>query len=393
MPLERLEDDLNIIQALDDEPNDVGGLNAAQLKAKFDEAGNRVKDYLNEKVVGVLNSANGADSINASDGKSVQANLERLGGDIQALAGGTVPGEGATLGWNLDAGGYRVVNLGSPAEQTDALNWGSVLPEALEQLLFGSVANRMPSAALEQLYRLIPHPWKLIEQFTKAGSGTFTVPDLFEGEDYELGVYLIGGGGSGAAAVRYPSDGSGAASGGGASGFGLNFVRTVSPGMTLNWTVGAGGAAVTASSNSNAGKDGNEGGSTTFDGKTARGGGGGRYDALSGVTGTPPTAVVGNSGGQASDDILSGYYLPVRYGGTPPVDLTRPVAGKTTTTVSGQEGTVPVYTFPGTQGKVFQPGRAGQNLFDPTMVALCCGGYALSASYTSSYTILPPDTN
>lgn len=383
MPLERLEDDLNIIQALDDEPNDVGGLNAAQLKAKFDEAGNRVKDYLNEKVVGVLNSANGADSINASDGKSVQANLERLGGDIQALAGGTVPGEGATLGWNLDAGGYRVVNLGSPAEQTDALNWGSVLPEALEQLLFGSAANRMPSAALEQLYRLIPHPWELVEQFTKAGSGTFTVPDLFDGEDYELGVYLIGGGGSGAAHV-----GSGAA-GGGASGFGANFVRTVTPGESIPYQVGAGGEAVTSTSGGVSGKD---GGTTTFDGQTAPGGGGGKAVSIASEQ-SPPTARVGASGGQASDDILSGYFIPTRYGGMPPVDLTTPVAVQTSTTVSGQTGTVPVYTFNGTPGKNFQPGRTGQNPFDPTMVTLACGGYALTGGFTHSYTILPPDTN
>lgn len=46
-----LDDDLDVIQALDDEPNDVGGLSAAQLKAKFDEAGNRIKGYLNGKLL------------------------------------------------------------------------------------------------------------------------------------------------------------------------------------------------------------------------------------------------------------------------------------------------------------------------------------------------------
>ncbi len=43
-----LEGDLNIIQALDDEPNDVGGLTAQELKAKFDEGPNKIKKYLNE---------------------------------------------------------------------------------------------------------------------------------------------------------------------------------------------------------------------------------------------------------------------------------------------------------------------------------------------------------
>lgn len=46
-----LDGDLNIIQALDDEPNDVGGLTSAELKAKFDEAGNTIKTYINGTLI------------------------------------------------------------------------------------------------------------------------------------------------------------------------------------------------------------------------------------------------------------------------------------------------------------------------------------------------------
>ena len=46
-----LDDDLDIIQKLDDEPNDVGGLTAAELKAKFDAAGNTIKRYINEELL------------------------------------------------------------------------------------------------------------------------------------------------------------------------------------------------------------------------------------------------------------------------------------------------------------------------------------------------------
>ena len=46
-----LEDDLDNIQKLDDEPNDVGGLSAAQLKAEFDKSGNTIKEYLNETLI------------------------------------------------------------------------------------------------------------------------------------------------------------------------------------------------------------------------------------------------------------------------------------------------------------------------------------------------------
>ena len=48
MALTKMNTDLNIIAALDDEPNSVGGLSATELKAKFDESGNAIKTYINE---------------------------------------------------------------------------------------------------------------------------------------------------------------------------------------------------------------------------------------------------------------------------------------------------------------------------------------------------------
>lgn len=48
MAFTRLEKDMNIIQKLEDEPNDVGGLTSAQLKAKFDEGNNAMKEWINE---------------------------------------------------------------------------------------------------------------------------------------------------------------------------------------------------------------------------------------------------------------------------------------------------------------------------------------------------------
>lgn len=51
LEIQHLNGDLNIIQKLDDEPNDVGGLTSAQLKAKFDEAGNTIKTYINDTLI------------------------------------------------------------------------------------------------------------------------------------------------------------------------------------------------------------------------------------------------------------------------------------------------------------------------------------------------------
>ena len=46
-----IDTDMDIIQKLDDEPNDVGGLTAQELKAEFDKAGNIVKTYINETLL------------------------------------------------------------------------------------------------------------------------------------------------------------------------------------------------------------------------------------------------------------------------------------------------------------------------------------------------------
>lgn len=51
MALTTFDYDMAIIQKLDDEPNDVGGLSAAQLKAKFDEGGEQIKKFLNETLL------------------------------------------------------------------------------------------------------------------------------------------------------------------------------------------------------------------------------------------------------------------------------------------------------------------------------------------------------
>lgn len=48
MKMTLLNEDLRIHQKLDDEPNDVGGLSAREMKEKFDQAGLTIQKYLNE---------------------------------------------------------------------------------------------------------------------------------------------------------------------------------------------------------------------------------------------------------------------------------------------------------------------------------------------------------
>ena len=49
--IRELTQNLDIISALENEPNDEGGLSASELKAKFDESGNTIKGYINGTLI------------------------------------------------------------------------------------------------------------------------------------------------------------------------------------------------------------------------------------------------------------------------------------------------------------------------------------------------------
>lgn len=73
-----LDTDMDIIQKLDDEPNDVGGLSPAELKAEFDKAGNTVKKYINEELLPAISDTVVEAEVRAeAEAGRVQAETER----------------------------------------------------------------------------------------------------------------------------------------------------------------------------------------------------------------------------------------------------------------------------------------------------------------------------
>ena len=54
MAIEKFNKNMAIIAALDDEPNDVGGMTSAELKNKFDEGGKALQTYMNETIIPAL---------------------------------------------------------------------------------------------------------------------------------------------------------------------------------------------------------------------------------------------------------------------------------------------------------------------------------------------------
>lgn len=92
MPLTEFTKDMGIIAKLEDEPNDVGGLTAAQLKDKFDEGGAALKQYINETLLPELAADSAAAALGATLGgesMSVQGALDEL--RVAAVKSGNVP--------------------------------------------------------------------------------------------------------------------------------------------------------------------------------------------------------------------------------------------------------------------------------------------------------------
>ena len=96
MSFTQLTSDLNIIAALSDTPNETDGLTAAQLKAKFDEAANTIKTYLNSVHLAELEAEGGAgkigiEAITGITALNVQEALEAIVELCNAISQGAVP--------------------------------------------------------------------------------------------------------------------------------------------------------------------------------------------------------------------------------------------------------------------------------------------------------------
>lgn len=94
LEIQLLDGDLNIIQKLDDEPNDVGGLTSAELKAKFDESGNIIKKYINETLIPAV-LAEGTTAVRYTPQTLTDAQKAQARGNINAAPGGFGLGEGS----------------------------------------------------------------------------------------------------------------------------------------------------------------------------------------------------------------------------------------------------------------------------------------------------------
>ena len=150
--LTKLLADLYIISLLDDEPNDIGGMSSAELKAKFDEAANTIKTYINESLIPELAGANGASSVGIGTVpgltgiSTVQAALAKIEEQMAEMTQGAVADESITTA-KLAMLAVTSAKLVAAAVETDKIKDGAVTSVKLADLAV--TAARLADLAVE----------------------------------------------------------------------------------------------------------------------------------------------------------------------------------------------------------------------------------------------------
>lgn len=136
MALSQFTKDMNIIAALDDEPNDVGGLTAAELKAKFDEGGQAIKAFINETLTQEVDAQGEAanQALSQKVDKTTEINGHPLSGNV------TVTKEDVGLG-NVD----NTADIDKPVSNAMA---AALSQKADESELQGVVLGKIPDGSL-----------------------------------------------------------------------------------------------------------------------------------------------------------------------------------------------------------------------------------------------------
>ena len=151
MALPTCNEDMNIISKLDDEPNDVGGLSAASLKAKFDLAGNLLKKAINDLVAALGNNAAakniGFAPTTAVNKTNVQDAIENVQSQIAGVSQSGIADASVTAAKIAD-GAVGTAAIADDAITADKMAMSAVDTDAIK---FGAVdTNRLKDAAVAE---------------------------------------------------------------------------------------------------------------------------------------------------------------------------------------------------------------------------------------------------
>lgn len=139
MSFTRFTEETANISALPDRPNDTLGMKADDLKAAFDQAGNDIKEYINDSLLDQLEATTAAESIGVAadglDAATLKDALEELVGMIaEAVIGGLTDDcvqtsyiqDGAVTSEKIGSGEVKTANLANLAVTSLKIGLGEV---------------------------------------------------------------------------------------------------------------------------------------------------------------------------------------------------------------------------------------------------------------------------
>lgn len=140
MAFTKITKDMNIIAALDDEPNDVGGLSAAQLKAKFDEGGLALKTFVNGTLIDELEAGAAAASIGAKDGSNNDTTLQSVLNDLIGAVVGQIP-DGSITAAKLHTDAVETAKIKDGAVTDAKVDWATSKIARIEVLTYAGTGT------------------------------------------------------------------------------------------------------------------------------------------------------------------------------------------------------------------------------------------------------------
>lgn len=114
MAIPFFEEDMDILGSLGDDPKSEDGLTTEEFKTRFDEAGKKIKEFLNKTLIPAINVTFDADELAAY----IFSKVVSINGD--------------TMKGNLDMNRNRIMYLADPVDATDSANKGYVDNKAQE---------------------------------------------------------------------------------------------------------------------------------------------------------------------------------------------------------------------------------------------------------------------
>ena len=142
MAFSKITKDMNIIAALDDEPNDVGGLSAAQLKAKFDEGGLALKTFINNWIDAIAEGTAAA-NIGAKNANDETDTLQNVLDDLIGAAIGTIP-DGAVTTAKLHDGAVTNAKIADSTIKDAKFDWANSAISRIEVLTYSGTNTYGP---------------------------------------------------------------------------------------------------------------------------------------------------------------------------------------------------------------------------------------------------------